>query len=326
MAFCSNCGSQTPEGSDFCAQCGNKLSPAAPQTEPVYEQPPQVSEQPPQVYEQPPQVYEQPPAPTFQTPPPAYQAPQPPVYQAPPPGYQPPPPGYQPPPPGYQVPVQKGFVGEIYSNAFKLLFSKPIRLWGLSLLFSVIMGLTFMLTIAVPIVYVAVALVLELGMASIYLNGYRGKEISATQLFEGFSSKFFRNAGGMGWRSLWLIIWWLVPVVGWIGILPIIKSYAYRFVPYIMLNEPGITATEALKKSMSQTNGYKGKMFLADLFIMLGVIVLSIIFGLISMIPILGMVLLVIYTILLCALLPLLMGILSAAYYDKILADNPDRN
>ena len=188
----------------------------------------------------------------------------------------------------------------------------------------VIVCLTFMLTMFVPIVYVAVALVLELGMASIYLNGYRGKDVSATQLFEGFSKKFFRNAGGMGWRTLWIIIWAMIPIAG--IVMAYIKSYAYRFVPYIMLSEPDITATEALKKSMAQTNGYKGKMFLADLLIILGVIVLSIIFGLISMIPYLGMLLLALYMIVLVALLPLLMGILSAAYYDKIITDNPDRN
>jgi len=44
MAFCTNCGAQTPEGTGFCANCGSRLgSPALPPTPPpapVYGTPP----------------------------------------------------------------------------------------------------------------------------------------------------------------------------------------------------------------------------------------------------------------------------------------------
>jgi len=173
----------------------------------------------------------------------------------------------------------------------------------------------------VPIVWLPIVLVLELGMANIFLCGYRGMKISSTQLFEGFSTKFTRNAGGMGWRSLWLLIWGMIPVAG--IFICIVKFYSYRFVPYIMLADPEIQATDALKKSIIQTKGYKGKMFLADLLIGVSVVVLTVIFFFILRIPYLGIFLTAIYVILLIVLLPLLMGTLEAVYYDKVSKENP---
>jgi len=172
-----------------------------------------------------------------------------------------------------------------------------------------------------PLIWLPIILVLQLGMANIFLSGYRGKAISSTQLFEGFSKNFFRNAGGMGWRSLWLLIWAMIPLAG--IVLAVIKFYSYRFVPYIMLAEPDLPATEVLKKSITQTNGYKGKMFLADLIIGAAIVVLTIIFYFIMMIPFIGIVLFAIYYIVLIALLPLVMGTLEAVYYDKISKENP---
>ena len=113
----------------------------------------------------------------------------------------------------------------------------------------------------------------------------------------------------------------MIPLAG--IVLAVIKFYSYRFVPYIMLAEPDLPATEVLKKSITQTNGYKGKMFLADLIIGAAIVVLTIIFYFIMMIPFIGIVLFAIYYIVLIALLPLVMGTLEAVYYDKISKENP---
>jgi magnesium-transporting ATPase (P-type) len=125
----------------------------------------------------------------------------------------------------------------------------------------------------------------------------------------------------MGWRTLWLLIWFLVPIAG--PIIAIVKFYSYRFVPYIMLADPDIQATEALKKSMLQTYGYKGKMFLADFLLGLAVAVVSFLFGLLLSLGPIGIFLAAIYFILLYALLPLIMGTLEAVYYDKISKEKP---
>jgi len=193
------------------------------------------------------------------------------------------------------------------------------------MLFTLLTLLAMLLGV-VPLIWLPIVLVLELGMANIFLSGYRGKEISSKQLFEGFNKSFFRNAGGMGWRALWLLMWALIPIAGFF--IAIVKYYSYRFVPYIMLENPEMSATEALKKSMDQTNGYKGKMFLADLIIAGAVTVLTVIFTLVMMIPIpivriVGTVLFVIYYLVLIALLPLIVGTLEAVYYDKVSTENP---
>jgi hypothetical protein len=253
-------------------------------------------------------------------PPPMPQAVQYPQSAPPPPPYQQPP-TYAPPPQyAYPPPVEKGFVADVYSKAFGFLFKKPMLLWGLSLLCSLLTLLAIIFGVF-PIVWLPIVLVLELGMANIFLSGYRGNTISAALLFEGFRNKFFRNFGGMGWRSLWLLIWVLIPLAG--IVIAIIKFYSYRFVPYIMLADPNILATDALKKSISQTQGYKGKMFLTDIIVIGSVILINILFVFILRIPFLGPVLYTVYTILLVVLLPLLIGTIEAIFYDKITGENP---
>jgi len=162
-------------------------------------------------------------------------------------------------------------------------------------------------------------------MINIFLSAYRGMQVSSTQLFEGFrDGKFLRNAGGMGWKYLWLLIWLLIPIAG--PVLFYIKYYSYRFVPYIMLAEPDILATEALKKSMAQTDGYKGKMFLAEFIIGAIIGAAAMVFALLMQIPYIGLLFMVIGAILyiaLIALLPLFMGILEAVFYDKISKEKP---
>ena len=179
----------------------------------------------------------------------------------------------------------------------------------------------------IPLIWAPIVWVLSLGMTNIYLCGIRGKDISSTQLFEGFGNgKFLKNAGGIGWMNLWVLIWGMIPFVGLV--MAIIKSYSYRFVPYIMLSEPDLPATEALKKSIQQTNGYKGKMWLADFVIGAGLVVLVLVFGVLSMIPFVGVLFVIIGGLALIvayALLPLLMGIISAVCYEKITQENAQR-
>ena len=61
--FCTNCGTQLPDGSRFCSQCGAPQTAAAPAQgayqQPVYQQPAAPTQQP---------VYQQPAAPVYQQP------------------------------------------------------------------------------------------------------------------------------------------------------------------------------------------------------------------------------------------------------------------
>jgi len=229
--------------------------------------------------------------------------------------------GYPPPPVVYHQPAQPGFVSDVFSKAFGFLFKKPLLLWGLSLLGSLLALLAIVLSI-LPIIWFPILLVLQLGLINIFLCAYRGQHIDSNQLFEGFKKgKFLRNAGGMGWMSLWVYIWAMIPLAG--IVLAIIKYYSYKFVPYILLSDSEISATDSLKKSMVQTNGYKGKMFLVDFIFWGAFIVLTVIFALIMMIPYIGIVIFWIYYIAAIAFVPLLFGIIEAVVYDKVSKESP---
>ncbi|MDR2590079.1 MAG: hypothetical protein LBC71_03710 [Oscillospiraceae bacterium] len=302
--FCPKCGKEVAAGG-FCGQCGaavNNDTPQQPQAVPVMPPPP-----PPPPPMQPPPQY----APVAQQPPPPHGAPPPPPYGA-------PPPPYGTPPPYHAHPMaQPGFIGDVFSKAFAFLFKKPVLLWGISLLCVLMTFLVFAFGV-IPLITLPVSLVLQLGMINVFLKAFRGQEISATQLFEGFGKgKFLRNAGGMAWRELWIIIWSMLFVIP-----GIVKSYSYRLTPYIMIEDADIEATEALKKSMRLTKGYRGKMFLTDIIIGIcigaAVFIPSLLIGMVPILAvILGPVLLVVF-----ALAPILLGTVEAIYYEKISKEN----
>ena len=191
---------------------------------------------------------------------------------------------------------------------------KPFRLWGLSLLSGLMSYLAVTLSI-IPLLSLSIIAVLQLGMTAIYLDGYRGREIDASQLFKGFNKQFFRNAGGMGWMYLWIFIWAMIPVAG--PFLAIWKMYSYRFTPYLLNNEPELNALEALKKSIDQTRGHCGKMFGADFLVGLFIgLVVAALFAL-MLIPFIGF---IFGLAVACVgvLAPLLFGVIQAVFYDEI--------
>ncbi len=206
---------------------------------------------------------------------------------------------------------------DLIQKALEVLKQKPIRLWGISLLCQLLTGLAAAFGV-LPIISIPIALVLNAGMAAVYLNGYRGGEVNSDALFAGFK-RFFKVAGGMGWMALWILIWGLIPIAG--IVFAVIKAYSYRFVPYLMIQDPDISATEALRLSMKRTEGFKGRMFLADLLVMLAAAVVMLVFGALSLIPYVGRVFMVLGSLASFALslvLPLVRGLVSAACYEEI--------
>ena len=158
-----------------------------------------------------------------------------------------------------------------------------------------------------PIVIVPVIAVLSAGMAAVYLDGFNGKEVYSDQLFKGFKD-FWRTAGGMCWKKLWIFIWFLVPIAG--PFIAISKYYAYSFTPYILNEEKSVNATAALRKSMQDTNGYKLQMFCAEFMAIL---------ALLSKIPFVGIlfaVITVIVQLVYTLFAPLFFGLVHAGFYE----------
>lgn len=205
-----------------------------------------------------------------------------------------------------------------YKVALGVLLKKPVLLWGLSLLSMLLMMLIAVFGL-IPLIVVPVVVTLEASLYMLFYKGLKGEEVSSADLFTGFSN-FKHVAGGMLWAELWVIIWGLIPIVG--PIFAIIKSYEYRFTPFILMTRPEIGATDAIKESKKMTYGIKGSMFGADIFIALGFYVIVLVLSLFAQIPYIGVLfgiaLFVLY-VLYVALCPIFYGLVMASYYDNAL-------
>ena len=294
MLICSNCGNPIPEDARFCPVCGTP-APAAPPTEPVAEAAPVIENT---------NVQQEAPATNW------YQASE----------------QQQNVPPAAPVFVSAkpsiGGIFDFYRKAFSVLAKKPIRLWGLSLLYMVIACLIASLGSLVPIISLPIVLVLSLGFTGVLLDGYNGKEVRSEQLFQGFrKDEVIRNGAGMCWQELWVLIWSFVPIMN------IIKMYSYSFVPYILLTDKDITATEALRKSMRMTDGYKGKMFGADVLLVVGFLLALLILVILSRIPYIGwifMIVLIVFYIAIILFYPIFSGLVHTAFFDEISSVHKD--
>lgn len=206
-------------------------------------------------------------------------------------------------------------IKQIYTRAFNILMKMPLKLWGLSLLSGFLSVLISLLS-GMPIISIPVIATLSAGMAAVYLDGYNGKEVYSDQLFEGFKS-FPHVAGGMCWQKLWLLLWFLIPIAG--PVIAVIKSLSYAFTPYILTQEPEIGATEALRKSMERTNGYKANMFLAIIVPSIVFVVAVLILNALALIPYVGILfaaISLIVSLVYGLFAPLFLGLVKAGFYD----------
>lgn len=204
-----------------------------------------------------------------------------------------------------------------YKAVFAVLKKKPVILVGLTILYSLIVFLISLFGFAVPIITVPVILTFEACLNVIFLKGLREEKVDSNDLFAGFKN-FAHVAGGMAWMCLWIFIWSLVPIVG--PVLAIIKSYSYRFTPYILMTRPEISALDALKESIEATKSLKGKMFVAEILPMVAMFLAGFIVGVFSSIPFIGVLfalILMVLTIAFGLLYPVFNGMVIAYFYDS---------
>ena len=209
----------------------------------------------------------------------------------------------------------------IYSRAFAVLRKKPFLLWGISLLAMLLSALSVPLLGVIPAASIAVSMLLQTAMTLIYLRGYRGEEIAVTQLFDTFKDwkTVKRVLCGMGWASLWIFLWSLIPVAG--IVFGTIRAYEYRLTPYILMHEPDVPITEAIKVSREKTRGYKAKMFGADILYVVVIAAAEILLALLATIRYIGVlfgILSVVITIAASLFGPLFLGLVQAAFYEEI--------
>lgn len=100
---------------------------------------------------------------------------------------------------------------------------------------------------------------IQLGFARFLLSQHDGKERSWEDLFsqfhrfgQGFAQKFL--------RGLYIALWGLLFVIP-----GIVKSLSYAMTPYIMAEQPELSASEAIQRSMLMMDGHKWELFLLHL-------------------------------------------------------------
>lgn len=208
-------------------------------------------------------------------------------------------------------------IKSIYRRSFSILKNKPFMLWGLSLL-SGFLTILILIFGALPIITVPVIATISAGMSLVYLDGYNEKKVHSEQIFEGFKN-FPHVAGGMCWQKLWILLWFLIPIAG--PFIAIAKSFSYAFTPYILTREPNVSATEALRKSMADTKGYRLNMFWAIIAVPLAYAVISLVLGLFALIPYVGVLFSVvsfIVSLVYGLLAPLFLGLVRAGFYEYV--------
>ena len=98
------------------------------------------------------------------------------------------------------------------------------------------------------------------GYISLYLVLMRGGKPS----FEGCISAITENIGTKFIAtllvSLYTFLWSLLFIIP-----GIVKSYSYAMTPYILLDRPELSATEAIKESEKMMNGHKMDLFILEL-------------------------------------------------------------
>lgn len=101
--------------------------------------------------------------------------------------------------------------------------------------------------------------VLQLGYADFLLKQHDGNEYSFRVLFSkfdyfgtGFAQRFL--------RGLYVILWSLLFLIP-----GIIKNYAYAMTPFILADNPNLTASQAIRISQELMDGNKSALFILDL-------------------------------------------------------------
>lgn len=101
--------------------------------------------------------------------------------------------------------------------------------------------------------------VVQMGYADLLLKQHDGKETNFRDLFSKFD--FFGTGFAQRFlRGLYVALWSLLFIIP-----GIIKSYSYAMTPFILAENPNLTASQAIRLSSDMMDGYKAELFILDL-------------------------------------------------------------
>lgn len=214
-------------------------------------------------------------------------------------------------------------LSRVYSKVFDFAKTKPVKLWGITWLATVIVAFASILGGTVPLFGVVAEILMQTAILIICVKAIRGEEFSSGNLFDKYKSwaDAWRVLGGNLWAALFIFLWSLIPIVG--PIFAIIRTYEYRLVPYILVNEPEVSIKDARLLSKERTNGYKWDMFSCDIVWVCAFVLAEVIIMLLSNIPIIGGLFMLIGILLIgvvILLAPVIVNLINAECYEEICA------
>ena len=137
--------------------------------------------------------------------------------------------------------------------------------WLFALLACAIVALAYVVletSSALALVSLFICGCFDFGLCTYFLHNARGQKNKSDlkPILCGFSEDIGRNIIAGLLVSIFTALWTLLLIVP-----GIIKYYAYSMTFYIMRDNPGISAYDAIKESEKMMKGYKMKAFLLDL-------------------------------------------------------------
>ncbi len=124
----------------------------------------------------------------------------------------------------------------------------------------IFLGIFLIVFLAIILFRVLVGTVVEVGCQKYFVQATE-EDFSINHVMSGFKKGKYGNIVlTMLFRGVLLFLWTLLLIIP-----GIIKSYAYRFVPYILADNPEITPKRAIELSNQMTNGQKFDMWVLDL-------------------------------------------------------------
>lgn len=116
--------------------------------------------------------------------------------------------------------------------------------------------------------------ILGMGLVYLIMDVQSGKKPEIATVFKGFGPDFGRIWVTLFLTGLYTFLWSLLFIIP-----GIVKSYAYSMVPYILAENPDMSANEVITRSKEMTMGHKGDLFVMDLSFIGWLLLTSVTFG-----------------------------------------------
>ncbi len=161
---------------------------------------------------------------------------------------------------GGQQPGIQLNMGDVFFGGYSSVSAWWMEWIGLPrvIFFSIGMALAALLVVLSFRIFIGAPL--SVGGRTYFLKGVDGDADPVHLAWVFKSSAYLKVVKTMFMRGLYTFLWTLLLVIP-----GIVKSYAYRMVPYILAEEPDLEADEAIRRSMDMTKGEKMNMFVLDL-------------------------------------------------------------